>query len=622
MARYRVQGPGGKIHVFEGPDGAQPADIEAFAAQTFGGAKPREQRAAEDRERMRAEYAPTGGFFENLAAGGGSGLASVLRAVGGGRLAGAMGLPATKEEAERLDAPLMETGGGQLGRGLGVAAPALLAVPFTAPTLAGAAAAGAATGALTTEGGVGERAQGAALGGAGGALGQAVAPAYRAVKGAARGLVEPFTKGGADRIAGRAIDRFATNRNALDELITASRPQTTGARPTPMQPTATGALPTLAEATGDGGLMTLQRAIGTMDPEAAAMLAARQEANNAARVNALQGIAGGPAKLAAAEAARDAAARPLYDAADNAVVQLDGAFGSLMNRPAFKNAVQQAEALAKNEGLADLFFRGANGEPVAITGQGAHFIKKALDDMADKQSATYMGDAAAGAAGKTQQAFLGWLDKTVPEYGAAKAAFAAGSKPINQMGVGQRLLDKTTASVRDQGQMRLQANAFSRALNDEEALVKGATGFRGQSLADVMDPQQMGTLGAVRNELEMLANLNAAANGPGSQTAKMLASQNLLRQAAGPLGLPESWAESVLSQTLMRPVQFAYRAAEPRIGAAIGRATLDPAEAAALVARTRAFDQSAITPNALQALMQRYLPMSGAGGAAAYGSGQ
>jgi hypothetical protein len=612
MARYRVQGPDGKIHVFEGPDGAQPADIEAFAAQTFGGAKPREQRAAEDRERMRAEYAPTGGFFENLAAGGGSGLASVLRAVGGGRLAGAMGLPATKEEAERLDAPLMETGGGQIGRGLGVAAPALLAVPFTAPTLAGAVAAGAATGALTTEGGLGERAQGAALGGVGGVVGQAVAPAYRAVKGAARGLVEPFTRGGSERIAGRAIDRFATNRNALAALI--------GAAPAR---SVTGALPTLAEATGDGGLATLQRAIGTMDPEAAAMLAARQEANNAARVNALQGIAGGPAKLAAAEAARDAAARPLYDAADAAVVQLDGAFGSLMNRPAFKSAVQQAEALAKNEGLADLFFRGANGEPVAITGQGAHFIKKALDDMADKQSATYMGDAAAGAAGKTQQAFLGWLDKTVPEYGAAKAAFAAGSKPINQMGVGQRLLDKTTAAVRDMGGgQRLQANAFSRALNDEEALVKGATGFRGQSLADVMEPQQMGTLGAVRNELEMLANLNAAANGPGSQTAKMLASQNLLRQAAGPLGLPESWAESVLSQTLMRPVQFAYRAAEPRIGAAIGRATLRPAEAAALVARTRAFDQSAVTPNALQALMQRYLPMSGAGGAAAYGSGQ
>jgi len=37
MARYRVQGPDGKIHVFEGPDGATPEQVEAFAAQTFGG---------------------------------------------------------------------------------------------------------------------------------------------------------------------------------------------------------------------------------------------------------------------------------------------------------------------------------------------------------------------------------------------------------------------------------------------------------------------------------------------------------------------------------------------------------------------------------------------------------
>jgi hypothetical protein len=37
--KYRVQGPDGAIHVFEGPDDATPSQVEAFAAQTFG-AKP------------------------------------------------------------------------------------------------------------------------------------------------------------------------------------------------------------------------------------------------------------------------------------------------------------------------------------------------------------------------------------------------------------------------------------------------------------------------------------------------------------------------------------------------------------------------------------------------------
>ena len=36
--KYRVQGPDGAIHVFEGPDDATPTQIESFAAQTFGSA--------------------------------------------------------------------------------------------------------------------------------------------------------------------------------------------------------------------------------------------------------------------------------------------------------------------------------------------------------------------------------------------------------------------------------------------------------------------------------------------------------------------------------------------------------------------------------------------------------
>lgn len=525
----------------------------------------------------RAEYDPTKdmGPVDTFLAGTGKAMTDLYRGA-----KQRLGLASQDEidQARALDAPLMRTGAGKAGAVAGSVASALPAVLIPgANAFAGASAIGAVQGLLQPTAEDESAVQNALVGGALGAGGVAAGRALRAGYEGAKGLVAPFTEAGRTKIVGRTLDRFAANPDAIKTASTA--------------PTITGAVPTTAEATRDTGLATLQRAVEQLDPAAAAMGAERTMANNAARVKTLEDIAGGPAKRAAAVKAREDAAGKLYSQADVKTAPIDAGFQSLMDRPAFSVAVQRAEELAKNEGIGSIFTRAADGSPNGITGKGAHYVKKALDDMADKTSASYMGQAAASASGKTQKAFLDWLDNSIPEYRQAASAFADASKPINAMDVGQRLVDKTTSATRDMaGNRRMQANAFAKALNDEEQLMRLSTGTRasGNALADVMTPDQLNALGAVRNELELAANLGQAANGPGSQTAKSLASQNMLRQILGPTGLPQSWAESTMAQTAMRPVQWALNAAEPRITAQLSEALLDPAKARAALEAARA----------------------------------
>lgn len=115
---------------------------------------------------------PTEGMstFDKVAAGMGQGVARMGRAIGQG-----VGLVSDAEiqEANRLDAALLGTGAGKIGSFIGSVA--ALAPTMLIPgvnTYAGATALGAVTGAATTEGGLKERAQGAAFGAAGGAAGK------------------------------------------------------------------------------------------------------------------------------------------------------------------------------------------------------------------------------------------------------------------------------------------------------------------------------------------------------------------------------------------------------------------------------------------------------------------
>lgn len=177
MAIYRVQGPDGAIHRFEGPDDATPADVEAFAAQQFG-----QPKAAPEVPQASA----LGSSGENFLAGVGRGMTRAGLAVkqGVGMAGEAIGIPgaaglrqsadASLADMEATDAELMGTGAGKFGSVIGstaVAAPGFF-IPG-AQSVAGSALVGGTTGALLNPGSIEERGREALIGtvgGGGGAL--------------------------------------------------------------------------------------------------------------------------------------------------------------------------------------------------------------------------------------------------------------------------------------------------------------------------------------------------------------------------------------------------------------------------------------------------------------------
>lgn len=514
---------------------------------------------------------------DRFLSGAGSGMTDLVKGVGQ-RLG--MVDQASIDEKKKLDAPLKSTTAGTVGNISGKTAMMLPTVWIPGSnTLAGSAVIGGGQGFVEPTASGESVAKNVALGSLGGAVGNMAGRALGAAWQGGKSLMEPFFESGRNKIAGRVLNEFAQDPTAV---AAASG-----------NPTITGALPTLAEETKDVGISQLQRALISSDPQAANMIAQRLADNNAARIGQLQTMAGSTAQRAAAEDARRIASSESYNAAKNATYTVDGKLQDLLSRPAVQQAMARAKTIAANQGRPFTFaveskapFSGVGGNQSVttnqITGQGLQDLKMAMDEMLTDPASGFSGQA-----GNTIKSLrgqlLGWMEDANPAFKQARTAYAEASKPINAMDVGQRLLDKTTSATRDfSGNTRLQANAFARALNDEKSLVQKATDFKGiKSLEDVMTPEQINMLNAIRNESETVANVATAGNAPGSPTAQRLASQNILRQIAGPTGMPKSWVESTLLNTAMRPVQFVYNGvAEPKLQQTIADVLLNPKKAA------------------------------------------
>jgi len=184
----------------------------------------------------------------------------------------------------------------------------------------------------------------------------------------------------------------------------------------------------------------------------------------------------------------------------------------LMERPAVKAAFDDAATIAANNSVPMFTNEGK------LTGKGAHLVKLALDDAANPTPGTPLAANAANAIQTAKKSYLAWVEDKVPAYGTARETFAAESKPINQMQVGQYLEGKLTPALGEET-ARLRSAGYAAALKEAPGTIKRATGqSRFDQLSDILDPDQIKILEGVRDDLarnKLMEAQASAARGAG-----------------------------------------------------------------------------------------------------------
>lgn len=568
MASYQIKGPDGAVYNIDGPDGADPSAVVQQVIGQHAAATPNPAPQNEPSPTLQLGLIPhhsidtgipIGEGASNLLAGAGMGVANLARGVGQ-----SLGLVSRADVQKARDEykPTLSTGAGKVGDVLGTTAAMLpLAMIPGANTLGGAAAIGAGSGFLQPSTSTAETLKNTALGGVAGpaalGLGRAAGALYQGGKAA----LEPLFQGGQQRIAARTMQSFAGTPQAAQDAANAIQ-----TAPSPLA----GVQPTTGEVANNAGLAQLERTLRN-NPEGLTALTERNQANRAAMTGALDQIAGTPQQMAAATAARSAAASPLYDAARRTVVPTDATLTALLQRPSMQAAFTRAEQLAAENGTTI----------TGINGQTLQYLKMGLNDLAQGGPQQGMGAHELRAVNSTLGDLNQWITRNVPSLRAADQTFAQRSVPINQMQVGGALRDRLVPALGDFGNnTRLSAQNYASGVRNGDQLAANATGLPNATLQSVLSPNQMLTVNRVGEQLARRANADELGRAVGSNTGQNLASQNVLRQFLGPLGLPQSMgeraAQSSLAQSVLRPLQWTARLGEQRVMQQLQRASLDP----------------------------------------------
>jgi hypothetical protein len=438
-------------------------------------------------------------------------------------------------KARQVAGPTIEmlggVGGGVVGAGAGtVASPSVVINPVTG-AVAGSAlgyatakellnkadvALGLApkeTGMQAMKRSTGNIAEGAAYEVAGGVAGKVVnklVDAGTAVMGKVADINQ-LPKQLAAKIARKSFEtpaNVAAGRNALQEAIKA------GDDVTAQQALAQG------KVVAPGAQAVIQKTISKTSP---ATQATKELADETARMSTIKEIT---PDLELAVKVRKVASKPLYEAADKAIVPIDSDVAAVLARMP-EGTLASAAKLAKMDGRPFIMgkttaptmqptgvldaagnpvMREIPGDTAELTGESMHYIRRALSDIAYGSPAAGIGRDTQIAARNLLDDYVKVFESKVPEYGQARAIFSDLSAPVNQAQV-----LKEMASVLEKPGGGERVGPFLNVLGrGEEAMLKRAGGKgapRYEALSEVLTPKQLQSVRAVADQLAAEASI-------------------------------------------------------------------------------------------------------------------
>lgn len=319
----------------------------------------------------------------------------------------------------------------------------------------------------------------------------------KVLRAGAPALLEPLTAEGRRRIAARAVQSAATDRDSALRNAQGAPEYVPGS------------VPTLGQASEDIGLGLMEKAIRARNPEA---FAAREAEQDAARQSGLARSFGSATDISLAEAERDAATKSMRDAAFadaknvNVKPVINSANTILKSGPGARQEVERAMNWVKGQ---------LDGESNA---ERIYAIRQDINDiiagkMRDPEKASYQ--LAAGQLKAIKAVLDNQLEQAAPGFKDYLKTYAGMSREIDKAQLGQDI----AAKARNPMTERLSPASYTREFEK-----------RAEDIANA-GPVASDALSRVAMDLRRSAAPMAAGRTPGSDTLQNLVANNMLQRA-------------------------------------------------------------------------------------------